>query len=396
MSCIGFDRTGRYYSELKSEMDRENGVISIVVYRLGFDEDNEERGVLENQTIILVHHMNFGIFQNAVYDPFLMRWYMVTLIDDELVILTGCLEMGLFERPPDVIIAEESYDVITSIPGPLNRFFYVELHRNIEFDEFLVIVIHGGPTYFMKFDNENNDLTLFKRIRIEIPTYFNLGIFFDFQNNIVYSITSSYFRSTKLRAINYMTEDRFIALTGFFYATQLWNSIFLTVDFKGQVRVFDVLEDQHGSNPISVFNLPTTHKFNSSANFSVFKRFDRVFLVAISCDENNIVFVFDIKIGKCVLEYDTAIQFKDWKRWYPFFNPFEPKITFNWNLTEIALFEPCNSEKQSILCFIDIGPFDLSLKHAARLSCLKWFNEDFLNQNLPVCLRKYLGVWKEH
>ena len=119
-------------------------------------------------------------------------------------------------------------------------------------------------------------------------------------------------------------------------------------------------------------------------SFELIKTMGESYLYGIGEDtESPVMYVSltDIWTGKHVLKYQTNKQ-----------ESLQCSPIFNWNLTELALHTNPNSHVN----FVDIGPFDLSLKHVARLTCLKWFNEDYLNQNLPVCLRKYLGVCKEH
>ena len=63
---------------------------------------------------------------------------------------------------------------------------------------------------------------------------------------------------------------------------------------------------------------------------------------------------------------------------------------------ETSIFEFTDNESSEQLCFVKVtSPFDhleISLKHMARMACLKSFSDDFLKNNLPKCLREYLGL----
>ena len=68
---------------------------------------------------------------------------------------------------------------------------------------------------------------------------------------------------------------------------------------------------------------------------------------------------------------------------------------FNWDLSEIAVWIFVYADRTMHLKIVKLPNQDISLKHFARLTCLRSFGERYLKERLPACLRKYLGILKE-
>uniref|UniRef100_A0A7M5VBB8 Uncharacterized protein n=1 Tax=Clytia hemisphaerica TaxID=252671 RepID=A0A7M5VBB8_9CNID len=64
----------------------------------------------------------------------------------------------------------------------------------------------------------------------------------------------------------------------------------------------------------------------------------------------------------------------------------------NWDLSEIAVWTSNGDTREKHLKIVRLLSHDITLKHFARLTCLRSFGAEYLNGRLPVCLQRYLGI----
>ena len=97
----------------------------------------------------------------------------------------------------------------------------------------------------------------------------------------------------------------------------------------------------------------------------------------------NGVQLFDISSGALVYKFETAKLLQ--------------LFSFNWSLEELAVVvgKDAGYRVDYFTKILKTGSFNrsgASLKQRARLACLKHFEEQYLHEKLPKCLKQYLGI----
>ena len=72
-------------------------------------------------------------------------------------------------------------------------------------------------------------------------------------------------------------------------------------------------------------------------------------------------------------------------------------FNINWTMNEVmrlsSKLSSYSDENKTKLIFEKLrGQHNISLKHQARVTCLKSFDGQYLKENLPRCLQQYLGI----
>ena len=166
------------------------------------------------------------------------------------------------------------------------------------------------------------------------------------------------------------------------------ESLFLEIGIiSKKVNIFKILDNE--KFVLHEFTLHTP--FTYSNKYKIMELFDRFYLY-IFCNGKSLRFV-DLNTGKTAIDYQ-----------------FGERVDFaemNWNMSEIALTKQLEEYSWDMLSDDEdeeeeapelvftvkrIKFHDITLKHFARLASLKSFDENYLNQCLPISQRKYLGL----
>ena len=137
---------------------------------------------------------------------------------------------------------------------------------------------------------------------------------------------------------------------------------------------------------LSTFDIVVRSRFNRDKSMCKVNYFNQVIACTIvreSAGQRYGVWSYNTKTGERKILYRGSE------------NEEIRRFDFNWDLSEIAVWWTTTGHEEKNFKIVKLLNQDISLKHFARLTCLRSFGEKYLNEHLPVCLRKYLGILKE-
>ena len=157
-----------------------------------------------------------------------------------------------------------------------------------------------------------------------------------------------------------------------------------TSDFTNQsLQFFNIIDTKNKVTIMSKIPINENRRGGFVISNEIIRAFDKFYVLKIdNLDnhfENNHQFqLLNANTGQSVLTYRNPRTNFD-------------GIQFNWNMHEIAF-----SRRNVPLEVVKIPLFpDYSLKHQARLACLRFYSTAQLTQHLPNCLVRYLGICDE-
>ena len=414
----GFDETGQHYT-LFQRLDAEDTKwyrYQVVSYRY-----IEKLGRLR-KTFIQIDAQNIIDVDGAVYDPYRNHWFLAQSPNSHkdgfqyghFTICSGSLK-DMLTKHQSIKATEKGQKLV--IPIPKTRYTQTfQIQRDNKEGDLLVICSFSRENQMLILDlvkyNEKllihhrrisvsttDEPRLCRKIKVSLDCQSELLYFLDKHKEAEHQIKAFDFSGQKLFETSLLNVGQDTMDEPISYITHLHHCIFaFFYMISRQVIILKV--DQTGYSILNQFE-HFTPPMESKALFNYEPKLIRIFGDYHLCTEqltnshNCVISLTDLRTGKNTFHYNTLEDY----------HPYQMS-SISWN--EIAFlgearipeFEPFFRRKEPVnflkIVKIHPGPFGLNLKHAARLSCLRWFSENYLNQNLPVCLRKYLGVWKEY
>eukprot|EP00111_Clytia_hemisphaerica_P009168 TCONS_00026952-protein len=400
-----------------SELPFHKVVAVILVCSVG-----EDGQTLNQNHIKLVAKRGWETDNHMLFDASSGRWFVVGFITDRLqvslpdksVIYSGFIDSS----QPDGHIIYCEKDSLEKIKlnypsgnhSDINPRRYCCLIGNI-----LVILSQPGVgdrlIDLVRFDDK--EMYRFQRIPIRCPVlYTQPSIFLDTSSSIVYITKNRIQRRKRLQsgqAISTMSHE----LTA--------------VDFSGDVileREFVDLGDDFQIKDLfhirkSFFLAFCSYSHSKRRVLKIFNARQLGINILKSVELSNFnylrirrrlenpfrkVYYFGQELA-CTIVKDTAVSYGVWS-----YNTVtgERKVLYsgseneqihhfdlNWDLSEIAVWTSTPERQKKHLKIVKLPSHDITLKHFARLACLKSFGEEYLNERLPVCLQRYLGILQE-
>ena len=377
----GFDSTGKFFTvfDLEKCVDEEDShVRRVFVYccpervkRLHFKELS----------------FCFPIVGQTYYDAFTTRWFVVGRSSNELY--SGCLRKYFAVTSTEPIEVEG--ERVSQIPLAVIHCRFMENLNGrfmlLEHNDTLKNEDRKAFTIF-RF-NDEKDVSFYRSISFVKPNILEsekryIDYFLDTQCEMLYMRQGNTFRAFKIGK----GDEKFTTslIEGgaheekLDHLTHLHQSVFLAVYNREIVKVFRITEVHKMT--FNQFNLPPSLQ-QGRHRYDIVKRFNKIFLCVMG-RRRQTFHMFDISSGEQMFEYNHC------------YGPCR-YVRFNWSINEIALCLLRNVDRRYTFTFRSlvverIPPYDTSLKHFARLTCLKWFNREYLMENLPIPLRIYLGL----
>eukprot|EP00111_Clytia_hemisphaerica_P009824 TCONS_00028819-protein len=413
--CIGkgFDSSGRYFSYMYAS----NGIISPpstlhpVDVTLPVHYFNDSSNQFECQLLRLqLACPSTRNWYLPFYDASSTRWFLFQRNDKinnnkTLTIHTGTLRELFGQLSKNVLTTTFECTIDNTIEldyvAPDFRIISPKVMQEHCFqDGYLILVVlehyfeHRYCVDIIKFDEKK--ASLFKRIRNISPStglmsIWNCKTFLNLELDMLLIMD---YPNKSLLAFDFYGNEYFIHNIEF--TLQGYDYFMKFGQLKGSLcyLVYGAVDDDDKESQVfQIFNINETglqlkdeiflDSFSEKTKIERF--FDQFYIIEF---QPHPIF------GRCFIGFnlidiqsnDVVISFK--------FDKLD-NVTFNWDKREIVLeskeFDPYHIER-SLLPRHYLPSFNRSLKHHARLACLRLNNDQYLKENLPFCLQQYLGI----
>uniref|UniRef100_A0A7M5WLH5 Uncharacterized protein n=1 Tax=Clytia hemisphaerica TaxID=252671 RepID=A0A7M5WLH5_9CNID len=239
--------------------------------------------------------------------------------------------------------------------------------------------------------NENEIFHL-KRISIN-HQILSKSLFLDIDASIVYVVRMSSSKLLICNAIdfsgNYLINET-LDCDHVSSILHIRKSFFLTHSFFSRQHVLKTFSiTPSGITVLKTITLPTSDLITSNRFESliyIVSHFNQALVCAIVRVEG---FLVEERFGVWSYNLTTGEQ-KVLYRGSE--NEYIHRFDLSWNLSEIALWTSNGDKPEKHLKIVRLLSHDITLKHFARLACLRSFGAEYLNGRLPVCLQRYLGI----
>ena len=434
----GFDQSGQFYSIVDGPITKRHYLTAKIVFLFY----NHEENTVQKRFVILGRGHTPVNFSEMLYDPYFTRWFYITsentALNEEIdkhriVVNSGCIEKVTSTRlcriefgtkiKMDEPICNKNHLVLEFDQEP--KVIFADISRYTDHGSYLVLMTcqNSGPSQnhkqihidLLKYDMES--LSYYKRIILNhqrIERYFDTrmfendySIFFDFAAEHVYIANKHRRRGLRyiLDCFNFEGELVFSHKVpeesnglGYRFFGYLRCEFFIAVTTELNVKLFRAAIagiTKVKEYPLCV-SVPATH-YKYYVDFRVARFFQRDILevrIKIFHEINTInphvssrIHVFDVGSGKQIIKplgIEKEIS----------------SYAFNWSLSEVMYtsgyhfdsYQSFGTHTKTISNFVKTQSMDVSLKHQARIACLRHFTGDCLNSILPKCILEYLGI----
>ena len=260
---------------------------------------------------------------------------------------------------------------------------------------------------------DDNEIRHFKRISTGFSFYLDY-LFLDISSSIVYMF-KELSRRKRLHSNQVISGTKCQYLTAFDYSGNPVLEKETAIDFGDELKIDRIFHIRKSfflalcsSLPKRVFKIFSVTRTGTIVSKIIELSRPGMFKVAIRCLYSlRKVHYFDQVLACAIVSiphygiWSCNIATEEHRVLYRASNNEHiHRFNLNWDLSEIAVWISKAPDyglfaTKKYLKIIKLPHQDISLKHFARLTCLRSFGEKYLNEHLPVCLRKYLGILKE-